>query len=392
MAAPQLRSTMLDLLEFPAALLKRDGFILEANAAWTEQMGALPDTDFLTACRKQTTPYLAHGEKIAYAVESVLHGRLENLKLSVRPRESDLPTLISIKKFTTDQGTMVAVLHGDVSQTDERLRQTVKDQALKAAEALARSFAAEMNNILGAITGFTEMAREDMPTDSQAGDDLDEVLRLLRRAAALTSSMQAFGRSECLPRQSISFVPAVREALQRILPSLPDYIRIETGPMPNREIPVLISQSQLLQIFRKLLQNTWESTSSPTIVKVDIKMFDASESDYCKGYAPKCVLLRVSDNGPGMPPKVCEKIFDPLFTTKPMSAGMGLPLIQGIVSSLGGSVQAASVPDEGTRFEILLPILDGSSTSSKNKTPCNCRQGEQTDNNPHKNKLFRAES
>eukprot|EP00828_Plagiopyla_frontata_P010536 TRINITY_DN15649_c0_g1_i1.p1 TRINITY_DN15649_c0_g1~~TRINITY_DN15649_c0_g1_i1.p1 ORF type:complete len:191 (+),score=15.38 TRINITY_DN15649_c0_g1_i1:96-668(+) len=181
--------------------------------------------------------------------------------------------------------------------------------ALKAAEALARGFAAEMNNILGAVTGFTEMAREGLPDDAPAKDDLNEVMRLLRRAASLTYSMLAFGRSECLPRQSVSFVPAVREALQRILPSLPDHVRIRADSLPNKDFNVLISQAQLLQIFRKLFQNTWEATENNITLNISITYYEKDPPKNNKEYTEKCVVLSVNDNGPGMDQATCEKNF-----------------------------------------------------------------------------------
>ncbi len=363
MAISSTTSTLLELLEFPAALIGNDGIVWKTNSTWVSQIKIPPGADFLTACRQQTTPYLAHSSEVAYAVESILHHKIDKLILPIRPRESDVPIVLTIKKHESPNGLQVAILHGDMSQTSEKIRQTIKDQALKAAEALARGFAAEMNNILGAVTGFTEMAREGLPDDAPAKDDLNEVMRLLRRAASLTYSMLAFGRSECLPRQSISFVPAVREALQRILPSLPDHVRIRADSLPNKDFNVLISQAQLLQIFRKLFQNTWEATENNITLNISITYYEKDPPKNNKEYTEKCVVLSVNDNGPGMDQATCEKIFDPLFTTKPMSAGMGLTLIQGIITSLGGNVQVTSTPGQGTRFDILFPVLDDASPS-----------------------------
>lgn len=358
MPSPLTNNTLLELLDFPAALIDSQGVVSEVNTAWSS-LNKLPvGTDFFAACKNKKTPYVNQSQEVAYAVEAVLQQHMDNMKLSVRPRETEIPMVLTIKGYHGPKGRYVALLHGDVSQSGEKLRQTIKDQALKAAEALARGFAAEMNNILGAVMGFTEMAREGMAENDPAGDDLDEVLRLLRRATSLTSSMQAFGRSESIPRQSVAFIPAVREALQRLLPSFPPHVRLNTGPMPDHSIEVLISQPQLLQIFRKIFQNTWESTDKNILLEVSITHHKPNITTQCHGPTEECVVLKICDDGPGMDSQTCEKIFEPLFTTKPMSTGMGLTLIHGIISSLGGTIEVSSAPGSGTCVEILLPVLD----------------------------------
>jgi PAS domain S-box-containing protein len=71
------------------------------------------------------------------------------------------------------------------------------------------------------------------------------------------------------------------------------------------------------------------------------------------------VLIRIADNGPGMPPQVQQQIFDPFFTTKPVGQGTGLGLsisYQIIVEKHGGQFKCVSKPGEGTEFWIELPI------------------------------------
>jgi CheY-like chemotaxis protein len=68
--------------------------------------------------------------------------------------------------------------------------------------------------------------------------------------------------------------------------------------------------------------------------------------------------LVVSDTGIGIPPAVLERMFDPFFTTKGVGegTGLGLSLVHGIVSELGGAIDVATKPGEGTKFEIWLPV------------------------------------
>jgi CheY-like chemotaxis protein len=70
------------------------------------------------------------------------------------------------------------------------------------------------------------------------------------------------------------------------------------------------------------------------------------------------VRLAVSDTGSGIPPAVLERMFDPFFTTKGVGegTGLGLSLVHGIVAELGGAIDVATRPGEGTKFEIWLPV------------------------------------
>lgn len=71
------------------------------------------------------------------------------------------------------------------------------------------------------------------------------------------------------------------------------------------------------------------------------------------------VIIRITDNGPGMPPQVQQQIFDPFFTTKPVGQGTGLGLsisYQIVVEKHGGQLKCSSIPEEGTEFAIELPV------------------------------------
>src|SRR5207302_6733962 len=70
------------------------------------------------------------------------------------------------------------------------------------------------------------------------------------------------------------------------------------------------------------------------------------------------VRLIVSDTGTGIRPAVLERMFDPFFTTKGVGSGtgLGLSLVHGIVTDLGGAIDVTTKPGEGTRFEVWLPV------------------------------------
>jgi len=78
------------------------------------------------------------------------------------------------------------------------------------------------------------------------------------------------------------------------------------------------------------------------------------------------VRLTVADSGAGIPPAILERIFDPFFTTKEVGdgTGLGLSVVHGIVSDLGGAIDLTSAVGSGTRFDIWLPVAGEAATPS----------------------------
>jgi len=69
------------------------------------------------------------------------------------------------------------------------------------------------------------------------------------------------------------------------------------------------------------------------------------------------VAVIVHDTGPGMSPDVIQKLFQPFFTTKPkeQGTGLGLAFAKSVVGAHGGTIEVASLPDQGSTFTVVLP-------------------------------------
>ena len=81
------------------------------------------------------------------------------------------------------------------------------------------------------------------------------------------------------------------------------------------------------------------------------------------GKSDNNVCISLKDNGPGIPAKLQEQIFDPFYTTRTQGTGLGLAVVKAVAKAHGGDVQLESKPSRGCVFQITLP-LDNTQTES----------------------------
>jgi len=244
----------------------------------------------------------------------------------------------------------------DRDRLGEQLRQA---QKLEAMGTLAGGIAHDFNNILAAILGYGEMAQKEAPEGTGLRRHVDATLSAGMRAKSLVERILAFSRSGMGERTPVHVQAVVAEVLEQIAASLPRGIRLERM-LDAGDAAVLGDATQIHQVVMNLCANAVQAIGHDGTVCVSVDTVDLDE--------PKCVTTSqlaagpyvrviVCDTGVGVPPRVLERIFDPFFTTRDIGVGtgLGLSLVHGIVTDLGGGVDVASRPGEGTTMTVYLP-------------------------------------
>ena len=97
---------------------------------------------------------------------------------------------------------------------------------------------------------------------------------------------------------------------------------------------------------------------SPRIRQVVLLLatFFTTASTDCSAPLAPTLVVDVCDNGPGVPPELSDRIYDPFFTTKVKGTGLGLGIVRKIVDAHDGRIDLNSSPDTGTRFRVTLPV------------------------------------
>jgi CheY-like chemotaxis protein len=250
----------------------------------------------------------------------------------------------------------------DREKMQDRLRHSHKMEAIGT---LAGGIAHDFNNILSGIFGYTELAlRKLSPSDPVSGY-MQELLSAAKRARGLINQILTLSCQQDHELKPISIGPIIEEVLRLISVSLPVNIAVHTEI--NAMCDVINANSvQIHQIITNLCTNAVHAMKERGgLLGVRLENVDVNSSlsrKYPELGEGQYLRLEVSDTGHGIPEDIVDKIFDPFFTTKEKGegSGLGLSVIHGIVKSHYGAVYVASKMNEGTSFEVLLPLGGGS--------------------------------
>jgi len=253
--------------------------------------------------------------------------------------------------------------------TDRHLAQAERDrlevqlrraQKLEAIGTLAGGIAHDFNNILAAILGYGEMAQKEAAEGTAHRRHIDAAVNAGLRAKSLVGRILAFSRSGVGERVPVHVRSVVMEALELVEASLPHCVQlvrsVETG-----DVALLGDPTQIHQVVMNLCANALQAMGTHggvLSVAVDTVELNQSLVVATSTLPPgNYVRLRVSDTGVGMAPQVLERIFDPFFTTKEVGVGtgLGLSLVHGIVTDLGGGIEVKSEQGLGACFTVYLP-------------------------------------
>ncbi|HEY9668022.1 MAG TPA: ATP-binding protein, partial [Coleofasciculaceae cyanobacterium] len=199
-----------------------------------------------------------------------------------------------------------------------------------------------------------------------------------QRIQQLVHSLKNFSRLDEAEYKRVDIHEGIENTLlilqNRLKPHVSNIVLVKE----YSELPLVeCNPGQLNQVFMNLLNNAIDalekqqqertarcnsgdtcekSDRKPSTIKISTEVAEGSPSGKGDG---KSVIIRISDNGPGIPAKIKERIFDPFFTTKPVGQGTGLGLsisYQIVVEKHGGQLQCFSELGRGTEFVVEIPI------------------------------------
>ncbi len=302
---------------------------------------------------RQTIGRVARGEIDTYRLEKrlVVEGREHVYQLDAFATRDAQGRLEFITGFFTDIEERRAL---------EKARQRLENELLEAQKLgtvgkLAGGIAHDFNNRLTIIMGHAELLKRALPHDSALVGHADMVLGSARRAADLTQQLLAYSRRQVLNPAAFD-LNEMADRMRRVLETaLGERVELSTVLEARRQ--VVADPGQIEQVILNLALNARDAMTEGGRLVIETRDVTVLAGQHPTLGAGDYVALVVSDTGVGISDEIRPHIFEPFFTTKEKGhgTGLGLSMVEGIVSQSGGAIDVRSTVGKGTTFTILLP-------------------------------------
>lgn len=230
-------------------------------------------------------------------------------------------------------------------------------QRITALGEMTTGLAHDFRNILAVINSAVNLAERDLEDKAKLGAALGAARDGIGRGTALTDKLLVFAK----PRPH----DAHEEDVNALLGNLELFlgyaagagirIRLELAPaLP----PCRIDAQQFSAAILNLVVNARDAMPEGGEIRISSDLISLCETDD-PALDPRAVVIRVVDQGEGMPGSVRDRIFDPYFTTKgETGTGLGVPQVAAFMRSSGGCMNVSSEPGAGTAFDLYFPVCD----------------------------------
>ncbi len=309
---------------------------LREDRSWNG-MFSLQTTNGERITEWRVTPYKERGVSLLYVEDQTeQHAREREHRQQLDSATSELAVQIAERE-----------------RTEAELQQAMKMDALGK---LTGGIAHDFNNMLTGIIGAL-----DMISVAVSSGKVERVPRYAEmaatsayRAAALTQRMLAFARKQSLDTTAFDVGAQITSLSDLLGRTIGENIALEFD-MPREGLVVVADANQLENVVLNLVLNARDAMKG--VGRITISARPATVGGGSDVAAGDYVLLSVSDDGPGIPPDIVDKVFEPFFTTKPIGegTGLGLSMTYGFARQSGGTARIRSAVGDGTTVELLLP-------------------------------------
>jgi len=324
-----------------------DGEIIYRTPAATELLGT---------ARQATAHFASRTERADFVTALLPDGRVDDMPVTgLRPDGARFPCLVSARLIDYHDEEVMVATTVDISK-EVALRRTLAEQReqifqaekMSALGELLAGVAHELNNPLSVVVGHALMLRDET-TAPETLRRVDKISEAAERCTKIVRSFLAMARQQparLVPIDLAETLQVALEALQNGGEGLTAQIELDV----EADLPRVRGDAhQIAQVFINLVTNADQAirdSGTGDLIRIAIRNEGKSGM----------VRITVSDNGPGIPNAIQNRVFDPLFTTKPVGSGtgIGLALCHRVVTAHAGRIAVS--PDRGQGAEIILHL------------------------------------
>ncbi|ULB09681.1 ATP-binding protein [Cereibacter azotoformans] len=339
-------------LPLPAVLINPEGLIIESNPAAEA---------FLNASSRslQGQPAFDRLTIDAPVEEAVTRARSNQSPIFINDVDVTSgerpPVQCNIQIAPLHDNAEVVMLLISPREIADRLgRATAAKSAAKSAIGMAEMLAHEIKNPLAGISGAAQLIAMNLAPEDRELADL--IVEETRRIVKLLEQVEQFGNLRPPERRPVNIHDALDRARRSAAVGFAARMRITEEYDPS--LPATYADpDQLMQVFLNLIKNASEA-AGPQGGRIRLRTFyDISlrlrRSDGSGGALP--LQVEIIDDGPGISPDIAKEIFEPFVSGRENGTGLGLALVNKIISDHGGLISVDSAPGR-TVFRVSLPV------------------------------------
>jgi two-component system, sporulation sensor kinase E len=345
----ELRSTKQYLVSFvnqtsvAFVVVDLQGIVQQANKAYIELYGWSMEETIGFPQRTVTESFENEANEVKQKVKAGISvSAFENVCQTKAGRIIDVSTTISGIHNEKDELVAYASISHDITErrnTDELLRRSEK---LSIVGQLAAGVAHEIRNPLTTLRGFVQLQHAKAKGNQQ---HLDIMLSELDRINFIVSEFLILAKPQAINFQRRDLVFILQDIIS-LLASQANLNNIQFHFDCAPHIPLInCEENQLKQVFINIIKNGMEAM--PEGGEITIQVGNLASDD---------VMVRVVDQGFGIPEDQLARLGEPFYTNKETGTGLGLMVSQQIIANHKGSMQFYSELNKGTTVEIILPL------------------------------------
>jgi signal transduction histidine kinase len=279
-------------------------------------------------------PYLKKRSHLAKTLVERIGGAIRELELEK-----------SLQGYYEQLENEVEVRTKDLEQVQEKL---IRSERLAAVGELASGVGHELRNPLNVIRNcayLLNMALTDK-SDEEAIKTLKVLDKQIDIANKIVTDLLDFTRIKPPSQSKIDLNYLLKESLSYI--TVPEHVTVKTN-LNGHATHINTDGEQISRVFTNIISNAIQAMSGPGTAKPGELGIDVGTDD---SYA----WIKFKDSGCGIAEENMQKIFEPLFTTKPKGIGLGLAISKRLVEQNGGKIEVTSQVGEGATFTVKLPL------------------------------------
>lgn len=258
-----------------------------------------------------------------------------------------------LQLFTNQAGMAIenSMLYNRIEDADRHLQEArerlLQGEKLAVLGEMAASIAHELKSPLVSIGGFARRLEKKIPAGATEWKYADIIVREVGRLEQMLADILTFSRKTVVSPAKCDLAEIIDDALAMMADELQKgKVAVDRSTSSARTF-IKGDCKQLKQVFLNLIANSLQAM--PHGGRLDIALETAALN------GEPAISVRLADTGGGIPLEHLNRIFDPFFTTKEVGTGLGLPIVQAIVSNHGGKLRINNQPGVGVEFTVVLP-------------------------------------